>query len=59
MGLDKKKRGEEGKKQKYIQAIVVFILPTLVSRDIFANSTAKAGVSSILSLMTFEHLAEL
>lgn len=42
-----------------IQAMVVFILPTFVSREIFANSTAKAGVSSILSLMTFEHLAEL
>lgn len=33
--------------------------PTLVRRDILANSMANAGVSTILSFKTFEHLLEL
>jgi hypothetical protein len=37
----------------------VFILPTLIKSEIFANSIAKAGVSIILSLRTLEHLLEL
>lgn len=48
-----------GGKKRYGQAMVVLILPTLVRRDIFANSIAKAGVSTILSLRTFEHFGEL
>lgn len=43
---------------KGIQAIVVFILPTFASKDILASSSAKAGISFILSLRTLEHLAE-
>ena len=45
--------------KKYRQAMVVLILPTLLRRDIFANSIAKAGVSTILTLRTFEHFGEL
>jgi len=49
----------QSKRKRYGQAMVVLILPTLVRRDIFANSIAKAGVSTILSLRTFEHFGEL
>lgn len=42
-----------------LQAIVVLIRPTFVKSEIFASSMAKAGVSTILSLSTFEHLLEL
>ena len=41
------------------QAMVVLILPTFVKRAILANSMANSGVSTILSLSTFEHLLEL
>lgn len=44
---------------EYAHAIVVLILPTFVSKDIFANSIANAGVSVILSRMIFEHFVEL
>jgi len=42
-----------------LQAIVVLIRPTFVRSDILASSTPKAGVSTIFSLRTFEHLFEL
>lgn len=38
--------------------MVVFIRPTLVNKEIFASSSAKAGVSIILSLRTLEHFPE-
>lgn len=38
---------------------MVLIRPTFVRRDIFASSMANAGVSTILSLRTLEHLLEL
>lgn len=41
------------------QAIVVLIRPTLVNREILANSIANWGVSIIFSFRTFEHLVEL
>ena len=41
-----------------IHAIVVLMRPTFVNKEILASSTAKAGVSTILSLSTFEHLVE-
>ena len=53
-----KKVEKKGKKRDG-HAMVVLILPTLVRREIFANSIAKAGVSTILSLRTFEHFGEL
>lgn len=40
------------------QAIVVLILPTLDRRDILANSSANAGVSSNLSRDTLEQRGE-
>ena len=51
--------GGQSKRRRYRQAMVVLILPTLVRRDIFANSIANAGVATILSLRTFEHFGEL
>jgi hypothetical protein len=39
--------------------MVVFMRPTFVNSEILANSMANAGVSCILSRMTFEHLDEL
>lgn len=39
----------------YSQAIVVFILPTLANREIFAKSIANSGVSAIFSRRTLEH----
>lgn len=43
----------------FVQAIVVLMRPTLVKSEILASSMPKAGVSSILSFRTFEHLVEL
>ena len=40
------------------QAIVVLMRPTLDSREILANSSANAGVSSNLSLETLEQRGE-
>ena len=56
---EKTEKTGNGEKKRYGQAMVVLILPTLVRREIFANSIAKAGVSTILSLRTFEHFGEL
>lgn len=59
LGKQKKSKAKKGEKKRYGHAMVVLILPTLVRREIFANSIAKAGVSTILSLRTFEHFGEL
>ena len=40
------------------QAMVVLILPTFVSREIFANSVPKSGFSRALSRGPLEHLGE-
>jgi hypothetical protein len=48
-----------GKIPEHVHAMVVFILPTFVSSDILANSTANIGVSTILSFKTLEHLLDL
>lgn len=42
----------------FLQAIVVLIRPTFVRRAILANSILKAGVSTIFSFKTLEHLLE-
>jgi hypothetical protein len=55
----KNQKKTERERKRYGHAMVVLILPTLVRREIFANSIAKAGVSTILSLRTFEHFGEL
>lgn len=54
-----KRRAEYVWRGRYSHAMVVLMRPTLVKRAIFANSIAKAGVSTILSLRTLEHLGEL
>lgn len=54
-----KQRGEYNGRRRYSHAMVVLMRPTLVKSAIFANSMAKAGVSTILSLRTLEHLGEL
>lgn len=40
------------------QAMVVLMRPTLDSKAIFANSSAKSGVSRSFSLETFEQRGE-
>ena len=48
----------ENRKTGDRQAMVVFILPTFVSRDIFANSVPKPWFSRALSRGPLEHLGE-
>jgi len=49
----------DGKPEPYAHAIVVLILPTFVSSDILASSTANIGVSTILILQDLRALARL